>query len=290
MVTAILAILVVGLLYRLLSIRLSLRQICRDLPQKFTIDTNTLLTVSTGDRLVRRLAAMLNRELRQLTAERRRLQSGDLALKEAITNISHDLRTPLTAISGYLDLLEREELNEASRQYTAVLRERTESMTALTEELFQYSVIVSASEELSKEPVDVGRVLAESLMSFYAALTQRGIKPEIALPEQPVVRRLDRAALKRVFQNLLSNALKYSDGDLAVHMSDAGEIWFSNRAEGLDKVAADKLFDRFYTVESARRSTGLGLSIAKHLTQKMGDSIGAGYSDGRLTIHLHFPA
>ena len=135
----------------------------------------------------------------------------------------------------------------------------------------------------------MGRVLEESLVSFYAALTQRGITPEIALPEQPVVRQLDRAALKRVFQNLLSNALKYSGGDLAVHMNEAGEIWFSNRAEGLDAVTADKLFDRFYTVESARRSTGLGLSIAKHLTQKMGGTIGAAYSDGELTIHLHFP-
>lgn len=277
------------LLYRLLSIRLSLKEIQRDMPEKLKTDTNTLLTVSTGDSQVRQLAAFLNQELRELTKERRRLQSGDLELKEAITNISHDLRTPLTAISGYLDLLEQEELSTQTQQYVTVIRERTRAMTAMTEELFRYSMVTSENKTLKLEPVDVGSVLEQSLAAFYAVFTEHGIVPQIDLPETKVVRLLNQTALLRIFHNLLNNVLRYSDGDLSVSLHPEGEICFSNRAASLNAVAVDKLFHRFYTVETARKSTGLGLSIARTLTQRIGGTIHAEFHDGRLFIYLNFP-
>ena len=99
---------------------------------------------------------------------------------------------------------------------------------------------------------------------------------------------MDRAVLSRVFDNILSNALKYSAGDLEIVMSDSGEVSFSNTAPDLDDVQVGRLFDRFFTVEAARGSTGLGLSIAKTLVERMGGTITAEYSSGTLTIRVNF--
>ena len=160
-------------------------------------------------------------------------------------------------------------------------------MKRLTEELFRYSVVVS--EAIQLQPVDLCRAVEESLLSFYGAMEQRGMEPEVCLPEKPVIRRLDPAALNRVLGNILTNALRYSPGDLSVILDQNGRLAFSNTAPGLDPVAAGRLFDRFYTVETARNSTGLGLSIAKDLTQRMGGEIGADYQQGRLTLWVQFP-
>jgi hypothetical protein len=258
-----------------------------DLREHLESDTNTLLSVRSNDRTFQKLAADLNRKLRLLRRERRRYQQGDLELKEAVTNISHDLRTPLTAICGYLDLLEREEKSEAVARYLAQIENRTQAMKSLTEELFRYSVVTS-TQELHVERVDLKRALEESLLGFYGAMREKGIQPALDLPEKPVYRELDPAALNRVFANIISNALKYSSGDFAVTMREEGSIDFSNAAKGLDAVAVGRLFDRFYTVEASRNSTGLGLSIAKLLTERMGGSIRAAYDSGRLTICVRF--
>ena len=120
-------------------------------------DTNTLISVSSRDPYMRRLAADINLELRLLRKERRRCQQGDLELKEAVAGLSHDLRTPLTALIGYLDLLEQEENGETVRRYLSQIRNRTEALKDLTEELFQYSVAAS-SQELHPEPVDLSLI------------------------------------------------------------------------------------------------------------------------------------
>lgn len=161
-------------------------------------------------------------------------------------------------------------------------------MKRLTEELFRYSVVVS-EENLAREPVDLRRAVEEALLSFYGALEGRGIEPQVRLPETPVIRQLDPAAVNRVLGNILTNALKYSAGDLEVTLEERGRLTFSNAAPGLDPVTAGRLFDRFYTVEAARNSTGLGLSIAKELTQRMGGSIGAALHSGTLTVWVEFP-
>ena len=152
---------------------------------------------------------------------------------------------------------------------------------------FRYSVISSVS-DLSYEKVNVGRVLEDTLISFYGAFEQKKISPNISLPDGVIIRSLDKSALSRIFGNIISNAVKYSDGDFAVTMTDAGEITFSNTASELSSVDVGKLFDRFYTVDSARKSTGLGLSIAKLLTERMGGCITADYKGNTLSITLSF--
>lgn len=252
-------------------------------------DSNTLIDISSNDKHMKDLASSINRELCRLRAQRHRFLQGDMELKNAVTNISHDLRTPLTAICGYLDLLEQEEKSEAAERYLAVIRNRAEILAQLTEELFGYSVIKNQDSCLVREPVVMNRVLEESIAAGYAVLSERGITPNIQMPESKVVRTLDVSALTRVCSNLLHNAMKYSDGDLDITLSEDGEIVFANTVSGLNEVQVGRLFDRFYTVEAAGKSTGLGLAIARTLVERMNGTISAEYRDGRLYIRVLFP-
>ena len=284
-----LALAALCLLAYLLVLRHSLREAAEELDEKLRTDTNTLISISSGDRGMQSLVTHINRQLQALRRERLRLHSGNAELTAAVTNVSHDLRTPLTALCGYLDLLEQEPQTEAAARYLTVIRERTDAMRALTEELFRYSVLTATADELHTEPVCLNDVLEQSLAGFYGALSARGITPSVQLPEEKVIRPLDAAALRRVFDNILSNAAKYSDGDLAVVLAPDGKVTFSNRASALSRVEAARLFDRFYTVDSARGSTGLGLSIAKLLTEKLHGTISADYENETLRICIAFP-
>lgn len=288
-VIGILTVIIIALLIKICRLQRSIREIASDFAERLIIDTNTLIDTSSRDKYIRQLAIEINRQLRKLREQRHRFEQGDSELKNAVTNISHDLRTPLTAIWGYLDLLEEEKLSEPVARYIEMIRNRAELLSQLTEELFRYSIILAEGKELTKESVVLNGVLEESIAAFYAVLTECGITPDIHIPDCKVVRRLDASSVSRVFSNLLTNALKYSDGDLVITLSENGEIFFTNKASGLDEVQVGKLFDRFYTVEAARKSTGLGLSIAKTLVEQMGGSITAQYERERLKIRVYFP-
>ena len=274
---------------RLYLLRRAIREAADELDEKLSTDTNTLISISSGDRAIRALAARMNRQLAALRRERLRLQNGDAELKNAVTNISHDLRTPLTAICGHIELLLQEPLPETAARRIEIIRERAEAMRDLTEELFKYSVINASADDLRMAPVSLNDVLEQSIAGLYGALTARGIQPQIEMPNAPVVRALAKAALRRVFDNVIGNAARYSDGDLSVALAPDGEIRIVNSAANLTAVQAARLFDRFYTVNSARGGTGLGLSIAKGLTEKMGGEIGADVRAGRLCVRIRFP-
>lgn len=285
----ILIAIIIALLVKIHILQKSVKEIEIAFADRLVTDTNILIDISSSDKNVRRLANTINGQLRKLRTERRRFQQGDLELKNAVTNISHDLRTPLTALSGYLELLEQEEKSESVNRYIEIMKDRVDILTQLLEELFRYSVIISTKDNITKEQVIINTVLEESIAAFYTVLTERNIVPEIQISETKVVRMLDRSALSRVFSNLISNAIKYSDGDLKIVLSENGEIAFSNMASGLDEIQVGRLFDRFYTVEAARKSTGLGLTISKTLVEQMKGTISATYENNRLSIHIFFP-
>lgn len=261
-----------------------------------TTETNALLTISSHDGEMKRLAAALNVELRNLRKQRHRYEQGDLRVKEAVANISHDIRTPLTALCGYLELAKQQiaqmpeqDAAETLRRYLGIMENRAEVLTQLTEELFRYAVVTSDISTVIFEEVILNHLLEESISIYYAALKENKITPVIFIPENMVKCRLNKNILSRIIGNIISNAIKYSDGDLRITLTENGEMVFSNHASGLDEVQAGKLFDRFYTVHTARKSTGLGLSIAKQLTEQLGGTIDAGYREGMLSISLFFP-
>lgn len=282
-IIGILVLIIFVLSAKVYFLRKSTKEITEAFRDRIAADTNTLVDISSRDPYMQKLASEINVQLRLLRKERHRYQQGDQELKEAVTNISHDLRTPLTAICGYLDLLNREDKSETVQRYLSQIENRTEALKNLTEELFRYSV-VSSSQELKSEKLEVVRALEESLLSFYGVMQEKGIQPQITLPDEPVYREMDKGALNRIFSNIISNALKYSDGDFSVTMDTDGCITFTNTAKGLNALTVGRLFNRFYTVNAGRDSTGLGLSIAKLLTERIGGDIEARYEAEQLNI------
>lgn len=285
---AVLAAAVLILCVRLWLLHRAMDELRAQLPELLCEDTNVLLGISSRDKHARALAAALNRELRELRRLRWKYMSGDRELKEAVTNISHDLRTPLTAICGYLELLEREDKSEAAARYLEYIGERAEAMRRLTEELFCYSVIISPESAPELERADLRAVLETSLAGAYPKFIESGITPEVDMPDAPVYCMINEAAASRVFGNILSNAVKYSSGDLTVRLTPEGEAEFSNSAPALDEVQVGRLFERFFTVEAARGSTGLGLSIARTLMEQMGGTVSARLSGDKLVLRLNF--
>lgn len=279
---------IIILLVKIVVMKKTAREISEQFEEIMKTDTNKLITVSGNDKEMNKLADNINKQLQILRKEYLRYKQGDLELKTAITNISHDIRTPLTAICGYLDLLQDNADIAKANEYVSIIKERAELMKQLTEELFQYSVILSDNSELKTEEILINRVLEDSIMGYYAVLTKKGISPKIQITEKQIFAKLNKDYLSRIFYNLLNNAVKYSDGDLRITLSDSGEIIFANTAKGLSSVQVERLFDRFYTVKNARNSTGLGLSIARTLAEEMGGTIFAEFNDGVLKIRLMF--
>lgn len=293
---AILICIVAGLLIKIYLLRRAAAEIEEGIGRIMKADSNMLLTISGRDGRMKKLAAGLNIELRELRKARNRYEQGDLRLKEAVANISHDIRTPLTALCGYQDLMKQElsrmpeqDGRETMQRYLEIMENRTAVLTQLTEELFRYALVTSETQEIVWEEVLLNRALEESVAVFYAALKNNKIAPVISMPENDVKCRLNKNILSRIIGNIIGNAIKYSDGDLQIVLSQEGKLVFSNHASGLDEIQTGKLFERFYTVQSASKSTGLGLSIAKQLTEQLGGTIGAGYQDGVLSVRLCFP-
>lgn len=280
-------IIVMGL--KIYYLKKSAKEIHRSFSEKIDYNTNTLIHISSHDKDMKELASALNIQLKSFHQSRQKYEHGDLELKEAITNISHDLRTPLTAIYGYVNLLKKEECTEEAQNYLMAIENRTHALKQLTEELFHYTMAVSAAEEMPLEIIPINGVLENSISTFYTSLIQKNITPQISMPEEIIRCRANRDALSRVFENIIGNAVKYSDGDLEITLMKDGEILFSNHVSGMTEVQIERLFDRFYTVNNARKSTGLGLSIAKALVEKMGGAISADYSRGLLRIRIKFP-
>ena len=288
MLYSLFALLLAAAIIKIIQLKKAAREISAAFADRLQTDTNTQIDISSRDKDMCRLASAINTQLRILRQEHLRYHQGDTELKNAVTNISHGLRTPLTAICGYLDMMEKTEISEQQARYLGIIKERTELMKQLTEELFRYSVIVSDDEKTETETILINQVLEDSIMGYYAVLTEKGIHPDVNITDKQISAELNKEYLSRIFSNLLNNAVKYSDGDLDIILSDTGEITFSNTAKGLSAVDAEQLFDRFYTVEAAHHSTGLGLSIARTLVRRMGGTITAEYADSRLKIKIKF--
>lgn len=280
-------VVIAALSIKLAAILTALKEINARLPEIVQGGTNNLICVSSADKNVKKLALTLNGQLTELRKKELVYTDGDREIKTALINAAHDLRTPLTVICGYLDLLESESSPQAAAEYIAVMREKAHALSELTEELFSYSVTFDDGKNRPPEKIEMGEALTECLAGFYSSFKKRGITPLIDVKSQPFYIIADKKDVDRLFSNVINNALKYSTGEFSV-TAEGGKITFTNSAEGLDNIDAAKLFDRFYTVKNGRTSTGLGLSIAKTLCARMGGKIYANLSDGSLSVTLEF--
>ena len=247
-------------------------------------DTNNLITNNTNDKSLKNLSNILNENLKELRKLEIEYKNGNQELKSSITNISHDLRTPLTSIKCYLDLMNNDELAEKQKKYLKIINTKVNDLTELTEQLFNYSKSLDIAQEVKK--VCINDVLEDSIASFYSLFKEQNISPNIDICKDRVIRLLNENNLKRIFENIISNAIKYSQQDFNVKMYNNGTIEFSNKTDKLDKVSVEKIFNRYYTVRNAKKSNGIGLSIAKQLVDLSGGKIEAIFSNNYLIIKV----
>lgn len=290
----VLAIALTAAVIKIVLLRRGYDELTDNIEDQVKGNTQVPVTLTTTDPHAKRAAETINRELTNLQKERNEYLDGNRKVAEAVTGISHDIRTPLTAINSYLDLMADEKDEELKAQYLERIKSRTLSLSDLADELFKYSTssdpanyTVQSGSSVS-EPVDICRILEECILSFYAAFKNEGIEPQIELPDNTVPVLCDSKSANRIFENIISNALKYADGALDIRLDDEGCAVFSNPAPDLTPVSAAKLFDRYYTVNEGSASTGLGFSIARELITRNGGTIESDLKDGILSVIVHF--
>lgn len=274
------------LIIKIYFMRKSIREIEISLDNILNKNTNNLITISSSDKKMKKLASLLNVELKRLRKERLQYENGNQGLKNMVTNISHDMRTPLTVISGYVELInENKEYNE---KYVDIIERKTKELTVLIEELFDYSKTMDMGIKIAKENCCVNEILENTLISYYSIFKSKNLRPKIKISENKIYKNVNRGAVVRVFENIISNVIKYGEGDFEVVLDDSGKVVFSNETSKLDTTTVEKIFDRYYTVENARFSTGIGLSIAKQLIELNGGEISAKYLDNHFIIEIDF--
>lgn len=285
-ITIILFLICIFLAVKLYVIKQSIKEIEKSFSKILRTDTNNTIAISSSDKDIKNLTINLNNNLSELRGQKLQYKNGNQELKKIITNISHDLRTPLTAIKGYVDLIEQEKLSNNQKKYLKVIQKKSNELTELTGQLFEYTKLMDIDVKIKKEECCINEILEETLVSYYSIFKEQDIIPNISICSRKVYKIVNKISIIRVFENILSNVVKYSNGDLKVEMQENGTITFSNKATSLDETTVQKIFDRYFSVENAKESTGIGLSIAKQLVELNNGSIKAEYVNGYLIIEI----
>lgn len=282
------SIIIIALIIKIFVMKNAIKEIEEKFDFIIESDTNNLITISTNDIDLKQLAKKINQNLKKIRELEIQYNQGNEELKRSITNISHDLRTPLTAIRGYLDLIEHKNLTEKQENYLLFIDEKVKILTDLTEQLFNFSKSLDSYQDIKKQNVVLNSVLEETICASYDLFMQHNINPKIYITKEKIIKQIDENMLKRIFENIISNEIKYSDEFLEIKLNKNGKIIFRNKTKNLDKTSVEKIFDRYYTVENAKKSTGIGLSIAKQLVELNNGTISANYEDGYLIIEIYF--
>ena len=279
------------LLLKLFLIKKSIIEIEKNFTKILESDTNNIISISSSDKDIKNLTINLNDNLIELRKQKLKYKNGNQELKKIVTNISHDLRTPLTALKGYIDLINKEKLSISQKKYLKIIQKKSDELNELTGQLFEFSKIIDTLEKninLSKDECCINEILEETLLSFYNIFKEKNIFPTINISNKKLYKKVNKISIVRIFENILSNVSKYSNGDFEVEMDVNGIITFSNKANSLDATSVQKIFDRYFSVENAKESTGIGLSIAKQLVEMNDGEIYAEYSRERLYIKINF--
>jgi signal transduction histidine kinase len=268
-----------------LWIKRDIRRMCGNLNIITGSDTNARLTTDTFDKDVTALAQSINTMLERNRHDILEKDRAEAALKRAVTNISHDLRTPLTAASGYLQMLKSDDLdNETRARYLDIMQGRLEVLSTLMNSLFEYARVTEGNAEFDIVNTNICNILRDALSENHLELNTRGFSVETHIPDTPDMCLCDVDALRRVLQNLIKNVCMHGKEYMRAGVSNS-MIEIANKTDGIAELDAKRIFERFYTADASRTSknTGLGLAIAKELTLRMGGKITA-RTEGEMLI------
>lgn len=289
MIYILLTIFIIIILYlsiKLIIINKAMKEIENKLPFILSNNTNKLITISSNNKNLKKLVNNLNKDLKLLRKLKLDYINGNQNLIKVITNMTHDIRTPLTAIRGYLDLIETNNLTKKQKNYIKYINFKINDLTILTEELFDYSKLSNNS--LNKENICLNDELENIIASFYDLFKEKKINPNIVITNKKIIRYINKLSFNRIIDNIIMNALKYSDEYLNIKLDDNGVITFRNKNVFLDRTSVSKIFDRFFTVENANKSSGIGLNIARELVELNNGTMTANLKNNELIIKIIF--
>lgn len=275
--------------------RRSLRSAAAQLRELEDSGSTTRVRLAVPNGAAEELLQEVNRLLEARRADQAAWREREKSLRQQISNISHDLRTPLTSILGYLQLMEDPNLPEAERkEYLAVVESRSKALQSLITGFYELSRLEGGEYPLERGPVNLHASLSGLLAAFYNDFTDRGFDMTVELEEGLPPVQADEGAVLRVFTNLLRNALDHGQGGMEVRLFREGDrvvSLFRNQTADLTEEDVPHVFDRFFTSDKMRtgRNTGLGLAIVKALADRMGCPVSAALSDGWFEIKIMWP-
>lgn len=302
--TAVLAIIVIIMAAVLLKIRAQLRDINDQLDFLYENDTNMLIGTDTNLIYLGQFKQRVNRFVEQWHKKRAEAAKKEQMISDTYTNLSHDIRTPLTSLDGYFQLLKDEKDEKLQAHYIGIIQERIASLKDILEELFMFTKLKNDTFKLEMDRCCVSRLLKQTVFSYYDEWKMRGIEPVVDICDEQIFILANTQALKRVFQNVIKNGLVHGKSDIEIRLytktlgnvSDKNKgnrmvnISVSNTIENPENVDVSQVFERFYKADEARSvtSSGLGLSIAKELVERMDGKINAQIEDNRFCINISY--
>ena len=280
----------VVLLVYLLLMRRQLNQISEELRKNMETDYNRRVSVTLLDRSVSGVAAEINRSLDYQQRLKYTAQCAENNLRQSLSDIAHDLRTPLTVVKGNLQLIAGSgALSRENQEYLAVCSEKAETLRQMADAFFELSVLESDSKPVPLQKVDLTKLLMQFIADHEPVIRMQNQEPEVVFPPHTVTVMADPQMLGRMLENLLNNTLRYAQGSFQIRLEQDGVV-FANSVDPENRPDPARLFDRSYRAEPSRTSknAGLGLYIVRLLAEKQHASAEAALDGDLLTIRLRF--
>ena len=284
----ILSIVCICLAFSYAASRKELGFLCRQL-EEIAEGSHIELTVQSRQKAALALCRLLNSILAEKDKNHAQYEKAERLMRQNVTSLAHDIRTPLTGAMGYVQLARECMDSEKKEHYLQAAEARMEELEDMLEEMFLYTKLSSEEFELSIRKLQVLPLLGDCLLSLYTKFEERGIEPEVSFESEGFYVYGDEDALRRVFLNLIQNALVHGIGGITITQKGNCLI-FENSVPDGSRPNPQQIFDRFYKCDSARRkgSSGLGLFIVKELVNKMQGEVWAELDGGILRIVLSF--
>ena len=278
----------------IVRVHMSLNTVRKQLQAMKGIRTNALLRNVTGQDTFNGLINDMNDILDE---DKKRIEDVDrsmISIRETISELSHDLRTPMTSAGGYAEMLRSVDLTEEEKsRYLDVIIERQNTTNQLINQLYYYSRLKTDSVTLEQEELDLRRIVTSVIALYYVDFEKQNSEPEVDIDEKKMTVVGDKDGFVRIFSNIISNALSHGEGSYSISLKETDEGYRFTMANGASKMTqddAEKVFERYFTKDAVRSSSnsGLGLTISKNLTERMGGSIKAFLNEGIFTIEVLF--
>lgn len=277
-------------LSHLLFIKKELKNILNQLKNYNIRKTEKKIDITLLDKDIEKMTIEINNLIDLHALSNIEKKSAERELKQAIANISHDLRTPLTSILGYIQLIEKPEVTDEERkEYLAIAKDRAKRLQILLNDFFELSVIESVDHSLKLGKLGLNSIVEEIVINLYDKFNEQQIVPSIKIPQEQMNIIGDESAVKRVIENLVINAIRYSDGNVSITLERNNtkiNLTISNDVKNITEKDVELFFNRFYTADQTRsgKGTGLGLPIAKALMDKMNGKLSAELKDSWLHV------